>query len=326
MLSIFRNNTFINSFLLLSYIVILRLYSFIHPDTYVPWPDDNGFVKILYRYLLSNDLIQSIAGALVCFFISTLVNRMTINHRLLKDITFYPGVFVALLCILFSVNSCSPELLGLWIFLVALSKIFKWYNNNNPTAFIFLGGFYIGVSSILFFPYFYFFAFGIIALFVLRSYNIKEILQYFLGFICPFYLAFGFMFWFGADQPITVEYLSDKLTFFKPNVTLGWFDVSLLLVLLTLLLLIALSYTQLSKGNIIPVQKIIDLLYWILFFSPIFIFYRGEISSEQAFVILPVVSLIVTYYLLNQKNKIIPELVHAVFLILVIVKQYFQLL
>lgn len=323
MLSLFRKNTFINSFLLLSYIVILRLYSFIRPDTYVSAPDDNGFVKILYQYILSNDLIQSISGVLVCFFISTLVNRMTINHRLLKDITFYQGVFVALLCMLFSVNSCGPELLALWIFLVALSKIFKWYNNDNPTAFIFLGGFYIGVSSILFFPYFYFVAFGIIALFVMRPYNIKEILQYILGFICPFYLTFGFQLWFGADHPITFEYIANKLTFFMPNVSLGWFDIGLLLVLLILLLLTALSFTQLSKGNIIIVQKKIDLLYWVLIFSPTFIFYREKISTEQAFVVLPVVSLVITYYLLNQKNKIIPELIHAVFLILVIVKQYF---
>lgn len=323
MLSLFRKNTFINSLLLLSYIVILRLYSFIQPNTYIAGPDDNSFVKILYLHILSNDLIQSIAGVLVCFFISILVNRMTINHRLLKDITFYQGVFVSLLCMLFSVNSCSPELLALWIFLVALSKIFKWYNNDNPTAFIFLGGFYIGVSSILFFPYFYFIAFGIIALFVMRSFNIKEILQYILGFVCPFYLTFGFQLWFGTDHPITFEYIANKLTFFMPNVTLGWFDIGLLLVLLVLLLLTAFSFTQLSKGNIILVQKKINLLYWVLFFSPAFIFYGEKISSEQAFVVLPVISLVITYYLLNQKNKIIPEFVHAVFLILVIVKQYF---
>jgi hypothetical protein len=279
-------------------------------------------VRIIYDNLLSDSIVQAVAGVIICFFISLQINRITITNRLLKDNTYFQGVFLALFCTIFSVYSCSPELIALWFFLSAISQIFKWYNNNHAIPSIFLGGFYSGAASILHFPYFYYFLFGFVALIIMRSYSLKESLQYIVGFIAPFYLVFGFQIWFDVTEPITIFYVLENIGFNFPEFEFDWVKVVQLSLFAFMLIFTLLSYTQLSRANIIPVQKKIDLLYWVVLFSFVFLFFRSTITVEQVFPMLPVSAVVVTAFLLNQKNKLIPELVHFSFLMTAIVLHY----
>ena len=307
---------------MLFYIFLLRIYSFIHAVSYIPGETENSLVKTLYQNILISHIIQAIAGVLICFFISLQLNKITISNRLLKENTYFQGVFMAILCTIFSSYPCSPELIGLWLFLSAVSQIFKWYNNNNAIPSIFLGGFYIGAASLLHFPYLYYFFFGFVALIIMRSYNLKESLQYVAGFISPYYLTFGFQVWFEVTDIITIHSVIENIKFFIPYANLDWLKSLQILVFVTITIFTLISYPRLSKSNIIPVQKKIDLLYWVMLFSVVFLFCRGAITTEEVFPILPISSIVITSSLLNQKNKLIPELVHAALLIVAIVVQY----
>ncbi len=189
MLEIFRKNLFINSLLLLPYIILVRLATLFYPQKYQVQETSNEILKGLYSFI-DFPVLQSIIAILLIFIHAIIINHTFIKHRLSREITLLPGlIYVVFVTVVTDFTVLHPALLGNTFIIFALMNLFKTYKLPNAAACIFNAGFYISVASLFYTPYVFMVFFGIIILLILRSFKLLEKLQYFLGFLYHIYFC-----------------------------------------------------------------------------------------------------------------------------------------
>ena len=141
MIGIFKNNLFFNSLLLLPYLIVIRINSFISPKTYAIQESDSIVTKAIFNNLESG-LGQSIIALLLIYFHILFINRFVIKHRLSNVITLLPGLFYGLLVsMLPEYSMLSPYLFANTFVLLALGEIFSLYKKPKAADLLFNVGF-----------------------------------------------------------------------------------------------------------------------------------------------------------------------------------------
>lgn len=197
MLSIFKTNKIILSILLIPYAFILRSYAYFGD---VPTDFDNGGLLSDWIYeTIGLDDTWLVSIALVVVLLQALfIILFTNSHKLSGDRTLYAGVFYVLFSsISTSFLGLSPALMGNTFLLLALANFFDIYKNKEPAGRHFNAGFWLGIAALFYGSLFLFFFFGILAINLMRAFNIKEMLQMISGYLVPFILIFTFYYSIG---------------------------------------------------------------------------------------------------------------------------------
>ena len=314
MIGIFKNNLFINSLMLLPYIIILRVKSLISPVGYSVSGEDTFIVKSLFDWI-SSPLLQSILAIILVYVQSVYINRLVIRHRLAPQITLVPGLVYAVLASLMpEFTTLSPHLIANLLMLIVIGQLFKIYKAPKVADNIFNVGFWIG-SACLFVPNFiYLIIIGLFSIFILRSVKQKELVQLFSGLFTLFFLVFGIMYIY--DVPILNE--ASKMNF-SPHLSifsirgaeiykfLGW----VLLAVFTVV-----NYNTYTLKKSIQAKKKVDILFWVLLGSAVLLFLVSEVVAYNALLMCVPLAVFLNVHLINIKNPLTQELIHVVFLIL----------
>lgn len=312
MLSFFRQNLFFNSLLLLPYTIIVRIHSLIYPESYASSEIEGWFNWTLFEWLKNVPVIQSILAILLIFLQAVTINYIVNRHRLTLRPNLFPGVFYILLVSLSKESLyLNPVLFANVFFLLAVVNLFKTYRVAQVSTSIFNSAFFIGIASLFYMPTLLYLLPCFIALFMLRSFRVKERMQYLLGAVTALFLAFSIFFYFGLYHSFLQPYFNSNIAL--PQIS----DIQLKALIPTGLVLLAMiavitNYYSLRKKKSIQSQRKIDILYWFLFFSPIMLLFWYRIDSWSLLLISMPLSILIGMMLYRVKNQLIAELIHFV--------------
>ncbi len=321
MLSLFRQNLFFNSLLLLPYTIIIRIHSLIHPESYLSTEIEGWFNFTLFSWLKNVPLLQSIVAILLIFLQAVTINYIVNRHRLSLRPNLFPGVFYILL-VSISKESLylNPVLFANIFFLLAVVNLFKTYRIAHVSTSIFNSAFFIAIASLFYLPALLYLLPCFIALFMLRSFRVKERLQYILGAVTAIYLAFCAFFFYGLHTSFQ-SYFSKNLTL--PSVSDIYLQALIPLGLIALaLIVVTVNYYSLRKKKSIQSQRKIDILYWFLLFSPLMLLLWHRIDSFGLLLVSMPLSILIGMILFRMKNQVVAELIHFIALAVIVVTHF----
>jgi len=311
-IGIFKNNLFINSLLLLPYIVLLRVKTLISPVGYSIQEEDTFIVKSLFDWI-SSPLFQSIIAILMVYFHSVYINRLVIKHKLVQQFTLLPGlIYAVLVSMMPEFTALSPHLIANTFILVMIGQLFKIYKSPKVADNIFNVGFWNGVSCLFVPNFIYLIVVGLFSVFILRSVKQKELVQLFSGLFTILFIVFGGMYLYDLD--ILDE--ASKMNF-SPHLSIfsiSGSDIYKVVAWVLLAIFTVLNYNTYMFKKSIQSQKKIDILFWILFGSVVLIFLMTNVVAFNILLMCIPLAIFLNMHLVNIKNPLIQELIHVVFL------------
>lgn len=316
MLSLFRKNLFINIILLLVFALGLQTYFLINPDLTrftiapifeIPTLESNRFLILLTIVLI-------VAQAL-------LISRMVTLHRLSRALSLIPGaVFILFISSILEPFAFHYILLANLFFVLSLGSLFKIYKKYKPISTLFNAGFFLGLATIIYFPYVIFIAAMLIGLYNLRSFNFKESLQVLIGFLSSIFLV-GLLFYYFDNLELYQAYffnsfsvpiidLTDYISLTKPLLAIG-----------TILILVGFQHVLRKKKKFDAIRKI-ELTYSLFLLAILSVFLTTELT-EQHLVLISVPMSIIGGLVLESKDYLYIK--EFIFLLLVGVFIVFQM-
>lgn len=324
MFEIFRRNILFNNILLLLLAFVLKLGHFIYGVN-----DECILPNPLVDDLLGNFYLDGVWGvivsALIIFFNSALINRISILYRINKEQTAIPGfIYILLMSFFESFSTVSAGLVSSILLLLVIPTLFKTYNNNKAVKLLFSLGFFCAVAQIIYFPFIVITISIYFTLFGLRSFRMKDNLQFFIGLLtCYYLLGVAYYLNFGTIPSIS-EYLTNRISWdtYLQRVTFTWrtFAVHFFWVFLVLISVLRYGTFVSKKPNI--VQRRIAFMYTMMFLSFLgLLFHVEHYVIHLTYLIIPA-SYVIADILMNFKNKMIPELITFSALILSLLIQF----
>jgi Family of unknown function (DUF6427) len=317
-ISIFRKNLFINSIILLPYIGLLRLKSFFLDQPYIPGDGESYLTKSVFG-LFDSVPLQGGLAILIIYINALMINRIVIKNNITKDNNLVSGLmYVLFASFMLDLLPLSPVLLASPFIILSVQCVFNSYNNLKASDEIFLSGLYMSIAFMFYFPIVYFFLFTMIGFIIMRSFTFKERMQHIVGWIVPMGLAYGWQYFKMYPTRDVPHYFYSKMGFiFFSGIPLSSL---LLLVFLTLVILICIfSFGTYMSKKVIASQKRISLLYFLMLFAGLTVFIYGGLRMDHIHIIAIPFSIFITLNLLEMKNQLWPEIIHLLFILLLVI-------
>lgn len=322
MIFIFRKNDVANILFLLPYLVLMRMYSLLYPAAY-ELPEQSGIVsEWIFGALANYPLWQSIIAIVLIFLQAILINIETNNNRLFIMQNAVPGLLYCLFASFFvGLQGLSPALIAMTFVLLASFDAFRVYKKNQATSNIFNAGIFLAIASIIYPPCLLLIFALFIEIGILRSFTIRERLQYLAGLISIYWLLgvvlyyFG---WFSSDFIPSFEFLGSIDLFWPLSLTRSW---PLIFIALAVIVTLGNHYNYMKKKGI-EARKKIDFFYWIMLFSlaPILLFSNVNMT-HLLFLAMPL-SVLASMNLASQKSVNKAELIHIGLVLAVFLSLY----
>ncbi len=308
MIRFFKNNVFINSLLLLPVIILFRFGAFVKGYQYVSRPNDTLVMNYLTS-LFSHPLSQNILAVFLLYFQTLYINKLSIKHRLTKNITLIPGLlYLTMMSILPEYTNLNPYLIANTFVILALSQLFQTYKNPFVARLNFNYGLLIGLAS-LFVPSMIYLGFlGIIGLLVMRKFAFNEWLQvvFGIGIVYLFYYSGIFLYDINTTGRPSIYFSFEYPDLKKINSGMLWAATTIFFTIIAFL-----SYKKYTVKKSIQAHKKIDILFWLIPFSVLFAFF--PVSKAGWSILLPFfipLSIFMSINLLSIKNTFFQELLY----------------
>ncbi|HLF65316.1 MAG TPA: hypothetical protein VI603_16235 [Saprospiraceae bacterium] len=313
MLSFFRNNRFLNSVLLLPYVVLLRCFAL--PGGF---PGDIPSKGMLSQWMVGDmfhsSTLSVIIGIILVYFQALQLNRVVIQNRMTYDLTLFPGMMYVLLVSYFpAYNGLSSPLIANTFILIALESLFATHKKSGSAGRIFDAGLWLAMAGLFYFGYSILVLFGIVGLSALRTLKSQEWLQYFIGYITPIsifamldFVLHGDLTGLAAHFSANMGTLDFQFTGLSTFINIGFFALLLLVSLI--------SFGSFKQRKNIHTQKKVDLLMWLLFFGFSIVLIQARIGVSDWIVLTIPLACFVAMIIAQSTQFIIFEVVHFLFL------------
>lgn len=199
MIGLFKQKNPANIFLLLVFGVLIKLPMFLHPHIPAVRKSDG----IFFQWILdiagpagrSNPHLYSFLAFTLLFLQAVLLTRFINSQRMMNKPTFFPGMaYLLITSLLPEWNHFSAPLIVNTILLYVLSRLFNIYNQPNAKGTIYNIGLALGIASFLFFPAITFILWILLALAVMRTFQLNEWILCIIGISTPYYFYAIFLF------------------------------------------------------------------------------------------------------------------------------------
>jgi hypothetical protein len=303
-LQIFRTNQIFTTVLLLFYIALLRFTVFLAPFKWTP--SGHGiFSEYTYYLVGSQELISQIIAFVLLLVQGFSINLLVINHRLSHENNLFPGVFLVLIsCLIPDFLYLSPVLLGNTFFIFSMIELFSIYKNPACADRIFNAGLLVGIASLFYFPFLFFYIFLFAGLTILRAFNIREQLASLSGIFVVYFIAgFGF-YWFNQlDFFWEIQFRKNFnfLSFMRDYYAFGEY-MKLGVLLFLVLVAIFNSDAYMLKKNI-QVQKKISILFWSIGVGVLSAFFQSSLTLEHWLLLAPPLSVFLALTFTSMKPQ-----------------------
>ena len=310
--------------MLLIFSFLLRIRSLMAPNAYELTGSEGPLFFLFHNIVGANLILESIITTLIIFLQGFMINRIVMNHNLIRPPNFVTGFcFIVLASLSVEFFGFSNMLLANFLLLFAFNELFLTYKMYRSAIHIFNAGFLMALASLIHFPLFFLYFACSVTLLLLRSFKIRERLQLLTGFMLPFYLI---CLWFYMQGNLS-EFIDGFLQFRFESfpMTFEWTSDNVVLFTFLLFMLISIIYYRrfvMKKG--LEIEKKIDALYWLALFSLPTAFLSGPLHMSFLFLLALPLSIFMAMFLLSIRQKVIVELI-AIFLVLIVAYIHFYL-
>jgi hypothetical protein len=154
-----------------------------------------------------------VLSVLMVFGQAVYTNNIAVRHRLFARPSYFTA-FSFLLVTAFhpSMVQFSPALLANWTLLIAFDLMLGFNSAAQPRKMMFNAGFSLALGSLFFGPVISFILLFLIALLLLRSFNMQEWVVSLMGYLTPLYFAVSLLFLFdGLEHFYSLSSILPKL-------------------------------------------------------------------------------------------------------------------
>ncbi len=319
MLKLFLNNIFVNNLLLIPYICILRLNSFINPPEYDPYLGYSPILDFLYQD--TSPLVLSIFAVFLIFIQANLINYFVNTNKLNSKNNILAGLFYSLgMCLLPQFLVLHPIMIAntfIILMMIQLSNIYKVY---KPIKALFMAGFYCGLSYLLIPHYIILIFFIIQAILMLRDINLKEFLQGTIGVLTPIFLLITI----SLDRNQNGFTLLKKIQFNVPSIpknfeVIDWVGVTVLFIVIFYLVL---NQGKIRKKKSVKAQLLSSLLYILIFYSIPMMLFKTALVPQHLFILVIPISILFTMLVFATRRLVLAEVLHFITMVFIILFQF----
>lgn len=302
--------------MLLPFCILIRIKSFLNPPEEIHIACANDFSEGLLSYA-GTGIRQAVITTLLVFIQAVMVNRLVIKNKLSHELTLIPGMlYIIFVSFIPSFLSLSEVLFANTFFLLSLHEIFRIYKNPRPSSYLFNAGLYGALASLIYFPFILIIPMCITTIATLRTMNLKELLQYLGGLICPFVLMFTIYYYQdNASEFFFQQWLN---TFSIPFTSIVWGTVeiiSMIIFLLSLVYFVVQSNQFLKKKNLASRKKISVCFLWMIM-SIFGLFLTCDLSVFHLIILSVIFVIFSSFILLKVRNFLFVEILNLLLLFL----------
>jgi len=321
-LEFFKKNHLFNSLLLLPYALILRMVVLIFPPARIPGEIYGNWGKEIIESIQHWGVGSYLLSTFLVFIQAAIVNRLFIKQSMIGEINLFPGLCYVLL------TALHPSFIGLSSILVAnttlmigLGYLFDILKKERQEETRFMVGWWLAVSGLIYTPYLVLFLFGLISMSFLKTLKMKDIFQYFTGYLSPFLIT-ALVQVINRSDPFPY-FLHDFDTFGLPQIATfkNIADIITVSVMGLLLAVSLLGYSQLIARKNIHAQKKIDAMYALIFFSLLMAFFPLKISVQFLMILILPFSLFLAILLRLIRHPAIAESIHFILFVIAVISQ-----
>jgi len=277
----------------------------------------------LYGLVISAMGSSPLLGVIFSVLLSSLIAFLLVNFNttvfFINERTFLPAAVFILITGQFPENQVLNPVLPATVFLLlALMRIMAAYRKPDTAYDFFDAGILIGIGSLFYCNLMWFMIIVYIGIALLRPVNLVEIAISLLGFLTPFLITAGIFYVVGKNIGSLLRDIQINIFGDSPGYRFGWLSVTTL-VFIGFMMLTALAFllTRINSQKI-KSRKTFYLLLWTLVISLALYIVLPSVSIELVWIAGIPASYILTHYFVFVRKKIIPEVIFAVFFLLIL--------
>jgi len=235
---------------------------------------------------------------------------------------FIPAFIYAILCCMFSdFLFLTPALVANLFLLIEIDFLFSVYKKERASSEIFDLGFFISVSSLIYFPSLAFLIFLLAGMLVLRPLRLSEWMILLVGALIPYFLTAVYYFWFDR-----LTEFSSIITFHKLMNEEFSFVNNAQVILITFVVGLALiwSFVKIQSNyfkTVVQIRNYFVVMMLFSFLGFLSAFMQSSIQPEHFIWLIIPVAMAISYSVQFLKKYWLAEILNLSLLLLII---YFQ--
>ncbi len=317
MIRLFLQNLFVTNLLLIPYLVVLRISSFVNPPDYSELEGYSLLSDLLYK--LPSFALSVIAVFLIFLQANIIINFSNFNKLNSKNNQLAGLIYCLGMSMIPNFLTLHPIIIANTFILLMLAELTNIYKTYKPIKSLFMGGFYLGLAVLFCRHYIFMFLFIVQSLLILRDINFREFFQSLSGFLVPLFLYKVVTSFFVSENFWNLNlYIKQPNTDFSFGIR-QWICIGLFICSLIFILI---NQNNIRKKKSIKAQKIIRMLFILMLYSlPLLFFTSAQTVHHTCFLMISL-SMLYAIYIAVSKKVLIAEFAHLLFVILILLMQF----
>jgi hypothetical protein len=321
MLSLFRTNQLFANLLLIAYVALVRSSIFVMPISSVFKPQ--GILSYELAQMTSNQpWIEPFLAMLLVLIQAIMINVLVTRYRMSDEQSLFPGLFYTLIV------SSIPDFLGLsstllatTFIIVSLYDSFVAYRKPEAAGNIFNIGLWIAVGSFFHFSLAIYVVWAIIAISVLRTGSLKEILMILCGIFTAYFLIGTVYFVTNRYDYFWQHHIKENIAYLNLVGGNNWLIFGERIFFFILIGITVLFQGFYASKKSIQVQKYQTVLYWSMILAGTTLIFQAKADMSSLILVAPALCIFLSYHFLNMRNST-SEAIHFLWLAAVLFLQY----
>jgi hypothetical protein len=310
-LALFRNNQIFTAITLALFAILLHLpalFGWIQPDENTA-QHAGDLYRLLFGWTAQDPRGSAIVATLLVIIQAYLVNWLVNTSRIDSERNWIlPLLYVFVASCISDFQWTSPALAANTFVPLILRQITLAYKGANIPEIAFNTGFYVGMGALLYPLTLWMIPVYLLGFNSLRTFRLRELCVWLVGCWTPGFLGWLRAFWYDRGGEFRQMHLYDVFQFCDFNFS----QVNLLLqlemgLLGLLLLIVLLSFSVYYFKKLMQAQKLINILYWIIFATLLTWLFRDTPNLEHALLAATPVGLLLGMSFRHIRNLLIAE-------------------
>jgi hypothetical protein len=323
MINQFRNLNPVNLLILVAYTIFMRLAIFLN----LPDQLNFEFLESYTKFFIQIPLTSSFSPAINIFFATSitfiqaiLFNRIINNHGLLAKPSYLPALlYITASSLFLQFLILSPPLICNFLLIWIMDKFLKIGKTPNAMMTMFDVGMIIALGALIYFPFIVLLILLWLSLLLYRSFNWREWVAGFIGFLTLFFFVAVFYYW---NDNITQFYkiwrpLVNK---FPSTLKINFSDYLVLIPVSIIMILAGFQLRENFFRSFISTRKAFQMLFFMFIIAIISFYTKPDFRVYHFLLSVPPGAVLLAYYFSNAKKRWFYE---SLFAVLVLCIQYF---
>jgi len=323
MINQFRSLNPVNLLILAAYTVFMRLAIFLNVPDHLNFEFLEPYAKLFIQIPLSGSLnsITNVFFATVVVFVqAVLFNRVINNHALLAKPSYLPALlYITGSSLFLQFLILSPPLICNFLLIWMIDKFLNISKTPNAMMTMFDAGMIIAIGTLIYFPFIVLLVMLWLSLLLYRSFNWREWISGFIGFLTIFFFIGVFYYW--NDNLAQFYKIWQPLVNKFPSVLqINFNDYLVLIPVSVIMILAALQLQENFFRSFISTRKAFQMLFFIFLLAIVSFYTKPDFRVFHFLLGVPPGAVLLAYYFSNAKKRWFYE---SLFAILVLSIQYF---